>query len=61
MGVSESEFSLPEVRRHVRLDTLHLRGTEEMSTEDVFAYFEAYPPKAVEWINDTSCEFEAWE
>ena len=40
----------------VRLDTLHIRGTENMSTQDVFDYFKDYGPASIEWINDVSCE-----
>ncbi|XP_063972318.1 nuclear cap-binding protein subunit 3-like isoform X3 [Diachasmimorpha longicaudata] len=51
MGVVEDN----ENSKHTRLNVLHMRGTEEMSTKDVFKYFEQYPPAAIEWINDVSC------
>ncbi|XP_055329103.1 nuclear cap-binding protein subunit 3-like [Paramacrobiotus metropolitanus] len=38
-----------------RLDTLHVRGVDEMSTQDVLNYFASYKPERVEWVNDTSC------
>jgi len=38
-----------------RLDTLYLYGTDDFSTEDVFAYFTDYGAACVEWINDSSC------
>ncbi|XP_015111548.1 nuclear cap-binding protein subunit 3 [Diachasma alloeum] len=51
MGVDEDN----ENSKHIRLNVLHMRGTEEMSTKDVFKYFEHYPAAAIEWINDVSC------
>lgn len=38
-----------------RLDTIYLYGTDDMSTADVFKYFDGYGPECVEWINDSSC------
>jgi len=38
-----------------RFEAIHLRGTEEMSTQDVFDYFKGYAPASIEWINDYSC------
>lgn len=38
-----------------RLDTIYLYGTDDMSTDDVFKYFNDYGPECVEWINDSSC------
>ena len=35
-----------------RRDALHLFGVDELSTNEVFEYFKAYKPLAVEWIND---------
>src|SRR4051812_46050314 len=34
----------------VRPNALHLHGVDDMSTEDVMAYFEGFAPQAVEWI-----------
>ncbi|CAM4680640.1 unnamed protein product [Caretta caretta] len=39
----------------VRLDTVHICGVDEMSTQDIFAYFKEYPPAHIEWLDDTSC------
>lgn len=39
-----------------RFEAIHLRGTEEMSTQDVFDYFKGYAPTSIEWINDYSCK-----
>lgn len=47
-----------------RFEALHLRGTEEMSTQDVFDYFRGYAPASIEWINDSSCNvvwLESWQ
>lgn len=41
--------------RNIRLNTLHMRGVEEMNTTDVIKYFEKYDPMSIEWINDFSC------
>uniref|UniRef100_A0A8C4JSN8 Nuclear cap-binding protein subunit 3 n=1 Tax=Dromaius novaehollandiae TaxID=8790 RepID=A0A8C4JSN8_DRONO len=39
----------------VRLDTIYICGVDEMSTQDIFAYFKEYPPAHIEWLDDTSC------
>lgn len=44
-----------ENEKNVRFEAVHMRGTDEMSTEDVFEYFGKYGPAFVEWINDESC------
>ncbi|XP_033230650.1 nuclear cap-binding protein subunit 3-like [Belonocnema kinseyi] len=51
MGITEEN----ESTKNFRLNVLHIRGTEEMSTKDVFKYFEDYAPASIEWINDVSC------
>lgn len=51
MGIGEDN----ENTRNFRLNVIHMRGTEEMSTKDVFKYFEDYAPASIEWINDMSC------
>ena len=41
----------------LRYDTLHLFGTDNMSTADIQDYFETYDPHfSVEWVNDSTCE-----
>ncbi|XP_057322814.1 nuclear cap-binding protein subunit 3-like [Microplitis mediator] len=50
MGVGESESA-----KYTRFNALHMRGTDEMSTQDVFDYFKDYAPASIEWINDVSC------
>ncbi|KAM8834882.1 nuclear cap-binding protein subunit 3 isoform 1-T1 [Synchiropus picturatus] len=39
----------------LRLEAIHMSGVDQMSTQDVFAYFKQYPPAHIEWIDDTSC------
>ncbi|XP_030847583.1 nuclear cap-binding protein subunit 3-like isoform X1 [Strongylocentrotus purpuratus] len=39
----------------VRFEALHLIGVDDMSTQDIFSYFQSYDPSSIEWINDTSC------
>lgn len=41
--------------KDTRLNVLHVQGVNDMSTEDVMAYFKEYCPASIEWINDTSC------
>ncbi|XP_063239141.1 nuclear cap-binding protein subunit 3-like [Bacillus rossius redtenbacheri] len=38
-----------------RMNALHMRGTENLSTQDVFAYFKDYAPSFIEWISDYAC------
>lgn len=45
----------PEDEKDIRFEALHMRGTDEMSTEDVIEYFGKYGPAGIEWINDESC------
>ncbi|KAF9193240.1 hypothetical protein BGZ50_007638 [Haplosporangium sp. Z 11] len=56
-GEWTSSTTLPEPPRTatIRLEAVHLYGTDEMSTKDVLKYFEAYGPSHVEWIDDSSC------
>lgn len=42
--------------KNIRVEALHLRGTEEMTTKDVFDYFKDYGPASLEWITDNSCK-----
>ena len=49
LGVSQSDAE------NVRLNVIHIRGVNEMSTRDVFDYFAQFAPTAIEWINDSSC------
>ncbi|KAK0096599.1 hypothetical protein PV326_005033 [Microctonus aethiopoides] len=51
MGIDDDN----ESNKYVRFNVLHMRGTENMSTKDVFEYFGTYAPSSIEWINDVSC------
>lgn len=53
MGITDDD----ENAKNVRLNVIHVRGTEEMSTKDVLKYFQDYAPQSIEWINDISCKF----
>ncbi|KAM8975476.1 nuclear cap-binding protein subunit 3 [Pelodytes ibericus] len=39
----------------VRLETLYVSGVDDMSTQDIFAFFKQYPPGFIEWLDDSSC------
>ncbi|KAK2827185.1 hypothetical protein Q7C36_018111 [Tachysurus vachellii] len=39
----------------IRLEALHLSGVDDLSTQDVFSFFQEYPPAHIEWIDDTAC------
>lgn len=39
----------------VRLEAIYMTGVDDMSTRDIFSYFQSYDPSSIEWINDTSC------
>ena len=56
MGVKEEEGT----EKHFRLNAIHIRGTEDMSTQDIFDYFKDYGPAAIEWINDYSCKLNVY-
>lgn len=63
--VLESDMGEPvtHVSNH-RFEAIHLRGTEEMNTQNVFDYFKGYAPASIEWINDYSCNvvwLEPWQ
>ena len=50
-------FRLPDIPEgDIRPEVVHMHGTDEMSTKDVFAYFQSYAPRNIEWINDASCK-----
>lgn len=52
LDVKDEDFT----RGRYRADAIYMRGTEELSTQDVFDYFQAYAPANIEWINDYSCK-----
>ncbi|XP_046634467.1 nuclear cap-binding protein subunit 3-like [Daphnia pulicaria] len=64
-NILESDMSEPgtHVLNH-RFEAIHLRGTEDMNTQNVFDYFKGYAPASIEWINDYSCNvvwLEPWQ
>ncbi|XP_015793592.1 nuclear cap-binding protein subunit 3 [Tetranychus urticae] len=38
-----------------RLNVVHIRGVQEMNTNDVLELFNDYEPDFIEWVNDLSC------
>lgn len=40
-----------------RLDAIHVFGVDNMSTKDIFLYFDNYGPGSVEWIDDSCCKY----
>ena len=56
LGLDESSFDDSTSGSSLfRRDGLHLFGVDELSTKHIFAFFAAYNPYALEWINDSSC------
>ncbi len=51
-----SEKLLKKDERGMRMEAVHMRGVDNMSTEEVFAYFKQFSPGSVEWIDDSSCK-----
>lgn len=43
------------VDKDTRTEAIHLLGTDNMKTIDVFAYFSGYSPSSIEWISDQCC------
>ncbi|XP_068126198.1 nuclear cap-binding protein subunit 3 isoform X2 [Hyperolius riggenbachi] len=39
----------------IRPETLYVAGVDDMSTQDIFAFFKQYPPGYIEWLDDASC------
>ena len=40
-----------------RPDSIHLFGTDDMSTDDILEYFSEFGPHHIEWIDDSHCKF----
>lgn len=53
LGIREED--VPKDERGIRLEAVHIRGVKNMSTKDVFEYFQEFAPSSVEWIEDNSC------
>ena len=50
------DYFLFGVSGEARLDAILIHGVDEMSTKDIFAYFNDFAPGSVEWIDDSSCK-----
>ncbi|XP_023236863.1 nuclear cap-binding protein subunit 3-like [Centruroides sculpturatus] len=55
MNIPVNSEKTSDKLRGIRLDAIHFRGVNDMSTEDIFDYFKDYSPSSIEWINDISC------
>ncbi|KAK6190495.1 hypothetical protein SNE40_002355 [Patella caerulea] len=53
LGLKQEDVDKGE--RGIRLEAIHIRGTDEMSTQDLFKYFGEFAPGRIEWIDDSSC------
>lgn len=51
-----SLFVLDKKFSHWRLNSVHIRGVQNMSTSDVLDYFNEFEPDHIEWVNDYSCK-----
>lgn len=60
VGCSMGIMDDGENGKNIRLNVIHMRGTEDMSTKDVFKYFQDYAPMSIEWINDVSCMLQSF-
>lgn len=49
LGINE------ENERHYRFNAIHMRGIQEMTTDDVLQYFSFHDPSVVEWVDSDSC------
>ncbi|RNA00125.1 Nuclear cap-binding subunit 3 [Brachionus plicatilis] len=65
LNLTESNFAKdpqPDLKSTnlYRKDSIHVYGVDLLTTEDIFDFFSAYKPFAIEWINDSSCNV-AWK
>lgn len=53
------EQSLEKVNSAFRLDSILIRGLNNMSTDEIFKYLhqQGLSPKEMEWVNDACCKF----
>ena len=56
LGLSIEELKKTN-ERGIRLDAIHLRGVENLSTGDIFHYFHDFAASNVEWIDHESCKW----
>ncbi|ESO97336.1 hypothetical protein LOTGIDRAFT_86543, partial [Lottia gigantea] len=51
----DRKFLLKRYFKGIRLEAIHMRGTDNMNTQDIFQYFSEFGPGRIEWIDDSSC------
>lgn len=53
------KLTLDKVAPHHRLDSILIRGTNHMNTNEIFKYLYdlGQKPVAMEWVNDAMCEY----
>jgi nuclear cap-binding protein subunit 3 len=53
------ELTMEKVIPQFRLDSILIRGINNMSTEEIFSYLYemGLTPQAMEWVNDACCKF----
>ena len=56
LGIDVEENASDE--RGVRLNAVHVRGVNDMSTQCVFDYFAEFAPTSIEWVDDASCKWQ---
>jgi ketosteroid isomerase-like protein len=56
-GIPEDLDASKKWHDDIRLNVVHVHGVQDMGSEDVLAYFKAFDPSSLEWVNDKSCEF----
>eukprot|EP00053_Salpingoeca_punica_P017370 m.167254 g.167254 ORF g.167254 m.167254 type:complete len:373 (-) comp17191_c2_seq2:1930-3048(-) len=50
----------PSAEATVRMNALHLYGTDDKETSEIMPLFQDYAPSHIEWVNDSSCNV-VWE
>ena len=53
--VGLTEEVLDRESSNLRLNTLHVQGVDDLSTDDILWYFRHFNPTHIEWIDDSSC------
>lgn len=56
-GIPEDLEPSKKWHKDIRLNVVHAHGVQDMSSDDVLAYFKAFDPASLEWVNDKSCEY----
>lgn len=56
LGIDENSFlESTHNENYYRKCAVHITGVDDLSTNEVFDYFNEYKPYCIEWINDSSC------